>query len=336
MVVYGHSSSTGWGIGNWIYSFHMPMFFFISGYLLKKPRREEKAGDLVKQQAYGLLPPYLIFALIGYLFWFLLESNFEPDAEMETSPLLTFLMIFYGSGSFPDVTLHPIVLWFFPCLLVSQVFCLLVSRYKTSTIIAISAITGIIGFLLPRSIVLPFEIETALVAQLFVVAGYLSKEARLLADMETWNISIPLVLLLLGGFLAFNNESIDMRSSQYENIPIFIASAVSTTLGFVALFARIKGNRLSAWVSRNTVMIFPLHPMVFTLLSGVYVFGLGLDHSVRENPVVGVVASLLNCLLILLFAVPLFKKFLPATYGLKGRAILANKSGQRRSSPGEG
>ena len=38
LVVYGHSLATDWGIGRWIYSFHVPMFFLVSGYLLDRGR----------------------------------------------------------------------------------------------------------------------------------------------------------------------------------------------------------------------------------------------------------------------------------------------------------
>lgn len=69
-VVLGHfvakSNTTNIIFVHWIYSFHMPFFFFISGYLFKI--KEKRFVDLLKRVFHSLILPYLGLNLISNLF----------------------------------------------------------------------------------------------------------------------------------------------------------------------------------------------------------------------------------------------------------------------------
>jgi fucose 4-O-acetylase-like acetyltransferase len=67
-LVFGHLPSLSWEVRHFIYSFHMPLFFFLSGYLEK--RRE--VGATSRNSARKLLVPYFAMNLISYAIWLLL------------------------------------------------------------------------------------------------------------------------------------------------------------------------------------------------------------------------------------------------------------------------
>lgn len=57
------------GLGNFIYSFHMGLFFFISGYLTYKDRFDYK--HLLISRSKRLLIPYIVLLVLGLHYWFL-------------------------------------------------------------------------------------------------------------------------------------------------------------------------------------------------------------------------------------------------------------------------
>jgi len=75
----GNTPHNGWLVGQWIYSFYMPLFFFLSGYLsVKAPASWVDLGCKVVRKVQTLLVPGLAFMLLEYWFsgtwsmaWFL-------------------------------------------------------------------------------------------------------------------------------------------------------------------------------------------------------------------------------------------------------------------------
>ena len=88
LVVWGHSLGIPDSVHQAIFSFHMPLFFFLSGLLLLK-RLEFSFPPYVKQCARSLLRPYFFFAIIGYLYWFFIARRFGSiDTFPPAHPLL--------------------------------------------------------------------------------------------------------------------------------------------------------------------------------------------------------------------------------------------------------
>ena len=93
LVVFGHSypfevdlPAFLWKVQGWIYRFHMPLFVFISGYLLAKTRRT--VGDYIGQRAVKLLVPYLALSLAAFVPKVLVQSLLNDSAELSLGYLL--------------------------------------------------------------------------------------------------------------------------------------------------------------------------------------------------------------------------------------------------------
>lgn len=76
LVLFGHSHSSDWGTFsgtvlesaiNFIYLFHMPLFFFIAGNLFMNSKSMEKLGYgiWIRDKAIKLLTPYLVLSLLA-------------------------------------------------------------------------------------------------------------------------------------------------------------------------------------------------------------------------------------------------------------------------------
>lgn len=112
LVIIGHLlySSDIPFLNRWIYSFHMPLFFFLAGFLQKKHLHD----DFVFRKAKRLLVPYTLFVLAWipiYLVSFLLKSQSLVDiltdalylkGKVSNNPLwfLIVLMEIYAVASF--------------------------------------------------------------------------------------------------------------------------------------------------------------------------------------------------------------------------------------------
>ena len=79
----------------WIYIFHMPLFFMISGYLLSFKGFEDTKGYLgfIRQKFNRLLLPYLIWNIIGFIPKLLMQQ-ITPDT-VELSRLQIIKCLFY-------------------------------------------------------------------------------------------------------------------------------------------------------------------------------------------------------------------------------------------------
>lgn len=93
LVVFGHSYPFDvylppffWRLQQWIYLYHMPLFIFISGYLLAKTRRS--VGNYVGNRAEKLLVPYLVLSLAAFVPKVLVQSLLNDSAELSLGYLL--------------------------------------------------------------------------------------------------------------------------------------------------------------------------------------------------------------------------------------------------------
>ena len=93
LVVFGHSYPFDvylppffWRLQQWIYLYHMPLFIFISGYLLAKTRRS--VGNYVGNRAEKLLVPYLVLSLAAFVPKVLVQSLLNDSAELSLGCLL--------------------------------------------------------------------------------------------------------------------------------------------------------------------------------------------------------------------------------------------------------
>jgi len=108
---------------HWIYMFHMPLFFIVSGCLYAIGK-----GGTVKGKARGIVRPYFVFSLLSFLYWWLLEMRFRPtDGKMIDSGLLAGLSVpaqqfanIFLAANFENGFLYNVPLWFLPCLFIAH------------------------------------------------------------------------------------------------------------------------------------------------------------------------------------------------------------------------
>ncbi len=94
LVVLGHTSRSA-GLVSWIFSFHMPLFFIISGMLF----HERQFLDSFKKKVARLLTPYLFFGIVTFAYWALIERRFREASGSVTNALANIFLARAGTSN---------------------------------------------------------------------------------------------------------------------------------------------------------------------------------------------------------------------------------------------
>lgn len=111
LVVLGHMENIDAGIRTWISSFHMPLFFIISGMLIAVKHEEEKnEREIICKKAKGILIPYMWFSIIYVPIDIMNLYIHNVDQH-------TFIQNILDSITFSGIS----VMWFLPALFIAEV-----------------------------------------------------------------------------------------------------------------------------------------------------------------------------------------------------------------------
>ena len=221
----------------WIYQFHMPLFFVIAGYFLST---KHPIDEFVKGKALRLLVPYLVINLmllvVNAVVWTWHDGNAWPLLLAQPKDVL--LALLYGTGSWIVPTpadIAPIgATWFLLAMFIAIVFCRVCLRFKHGLLLTIPF--AVICFLTARIFWMPFSLQSAGVASLFIAAGYWLKQH----DFLRKPISPLLVLISVGIYVI----------AGIYNLEISLASLFTRGNVLFALVIALSGSLLFLNVSR--------------------------------------------------------------------------------------
>lgn len=221
----------------YISSFHMPLFFLISGYLWNN----HSINIMIKKRIKSLVRPYLIFSLI-YFFIDLLWKALINDETHSLSTIKAILL--FPTYNMPIAT----ALWFLPCMFIASIIYSLLSgnsRFKVIGILSISIIGTIYSSF--SKIMLPFALEPVSVAVFFILIGEYTNKFDLRNRLPYKDIPF-FILFFLHIILSFINRSVDMRSARYNIVPLYFLNGIMGTSIYYQVSRYIT--RLSSKIGR--------------------------------------------------------------------------------------
>ncbi|WP_338473035.1 acyltransferase family protein [Niallia sp. XMNu-256] len=258
-----------------IYTFHMPLFFFLSGFLFS-PTKYHRFSKLFTSKCKSLIIPYFSFSIIVY-FWFLFRYKIG-DIEYSSSLFKPLIGTFIGNRN-TDWTVHIGALWFLTCLFITELlFYFLRTKLKTNLLVAIALmIISLIGYMYSMLLgkPLPWNIDAAFMAVLFFGAGYFYKES-IQKLTHLINMKVLLIFCFLNittGYLNYllSGERVDMYESQYGNYALFVIAAFSGIIAFLIAVQKIETNAVFQYVGKNSLIYLALHQsIVFSVLNMVF------------------------------------------------------------------
>lgn len=297
------------------YAYVIPGFFFLSGLTFRRSKYSNFL-EFAKKKAIVLLRPYVIFSVVTWFFWAMLQIFTHSGANI-WPPLLQTL-IAQGSGSF---FVHNTPLWFIPCLYVME--CLyffidkLPERFNALTCIVCSAlgawmISGEYSYFFN---LLPWSTESALAAMVFYCTGNILMKHISLQKLETAVLSnrviailsaciLTVILLFLGdwnGHVSLGSDTLGKNAFVYY-INAFTGIYVVTILCIFLCSIHTKFtlyNKLHSynlWFGRNSYDIMAIHvPIKGVLMAAIsYVLSIPTSEAYGIIPV-SLTAFVLTC-----------------------------------------
>lgn len=224
-VVSGHMLHTASSV---FYLFHMPLFFFISGFLFS---RDENQKRYVRNKLIQLIIPYCTFLILLYPFLFVPQLKTASAKEIS----LIFFRAILGGRKLAAVCT---VFWFITCLWATQVvFNYLICRFSMQQILIISGIFLVFAYINAtffQNVYIPWNLNVVFFAEPVFLLGYLFKKYDFANKIPVW---ICIIFSLAGVYLSnkYPSISLNMKNAQY-GIPVvslFLSISIIISLFYI-------------------------------------------------------------------------------------------------------
>lgn len=259
LVVVGHCINGKTFPGTWIWSFHMPLFFILSGLCFSENKYLTFISFLKKRIKTLLLPCFYFSLLVTTLTFILLNKTAYHELIRNLPGALWFVLILF----FTEILYYHILQH--------------TSKKYILRIIELISLLLLGLWLCKKEIILPFSLSTIPIASFYYGIGHSSK--TLINQITTIHstelkISTSFLLLILPAIVTYHsNKSINMSSNYFPQPELlYLIISLSGSIGMI-LFSTLNWNyikKIILYIGRNTLIILSLH-MFFIGLSSNYI-----------------------------------------------------------------
>lgn len=257
LMILGHMSLQNKYLKNFLYTFHMPLFFIISGYFFRYRENKICIKNIIKK----LIIPYTLTCIIIIfykVFRLLLDGNFS---DITNTIKVWGLASIYGSGYGIRYGIQFIgAIWFLLALGFATYIMNLIynQKYRYLWVLLIAYV----GYKTSTYIWLPLSIQVGMVALVFVYIGVLVRENDL------FNTKIPIILYLFLIFImVFCTKycgNIDMVRNYYNDGLIDFIGGLSGTFLCIKISMIIDKytkmlSKMFAFIGRNSLLCMCIH-----------------------------------------------------------------------------
>lgn len=257
LVFWGHilyeGSDLAATLNKAIYSFHMPMYFLLSGYVLKSDTKTFL--QFVKDKVFRILIPALVLYILTLpLYFYFLDTPASPMSVIRT------ICYFDGQCAYNS----PI--WFFFSLFVILIVAKLLKLAQSgiAKLVAVIATTLLLSYMCYASqwqVFNTFGFNKALLGLFFVSCGALLKHIPYSGRVGTVGL-VALPLWVVSGLLL--NTKVSIYGMELGNFWLFVISSLSGSLCFFALCKLFDGSRFVREYARWTIFIVSSHMVLVT------------------------------------------------------------------------
>ena len=277
LIVWGHIRLGGWS-NAFVYAFHIPLFFFLSGMVFSKKRYPDFKSFFLKRIS-SLIKPYVVFSVLTWFVWAAFSYATHANVDSYWMPLAE-TFIAQGSGGF---LVHNVPLWFVTCLFVVEIVYYFIADMKRIWIIAITVAMATVSYLAINNLecfdvtLLPWNIEVAMLAIPFYAAGHWivkSKSHKGIMDMVNSHKYMSMILIVLLVYIVYvgsqYNGSISFGHANLgRNVFVAYGCGFAGTLMWMMgciLLADTRMNRANVkllewtkWFGRNSFNAMAIH-----------------------------------------------------------------------------
>ena len=324
LIVFGHTipySNHLSSLQNYLVSFHVPLFFIISGLLYKE--KKETFLKFFKRKFMTIMIPFYIFGLlylIPYYFWG--NSVAESLGKTNFNLIGNMLSLLYGTGR-NEMLAQNSSLWFLPCyfstVCIQKIIDINIKDSLKNNII-ISFMLFILGFFIYKffNITLPLCLEIAIVMCGFVYFGKIIQKIKILENKYQKILIIP--FLGLGFVFHLINGHVSCMANYYSHYYlIFVVSSLFSILGYVIFFKNYN-NKMLSYLGKISLPILLLHKPIILLFQTK--LGIITNYMISSNIYMELLLCIFCLIISFVFCILFYNishKYFPILYGeLKG------------------
>lgn len=273
LIVFGHSIK-GTIAHTFVYSFHVPLFFYLTGVTFGC--RTGYGKFLLKRVKTLLVPYWAVMAVSIVIFYFM--GSFTADSLDVNTVAFSWKDYILGSlyGNFKTGFLKANApLWFLPCIFVVQnlMYGIIKITEKLKkpilgvlTALALSILICYLNYYIFKISMLPFAIETAFYVLPYTLLGYALSKYKLPQLNRFLSAAISAVLFgLCFASCYFFKVICNVSSDQYTNLSLCFITALCGTFAVVFLCKAIPSSKPLSYLGKNTMVVLLLHkfPILF-------------------------------------------------------------------------
>ncbi|MBQ7549739.1 MAG: acyltransferase family protein [Clostridia bacterium] len=256
-VFFGHAVGVPEALKQFIYTFHMPLFFFLSGYCFSTRR---KAGDFIVNKLKTTVLPIFTLGLTGSVIISLLLKIVEGQ-PVDWKWVFLSPVVQYGSHN---------LLWFLAALFVASIMFYGLAKLFKDKKLLLFAVTLLLGlgayyYIHIVKFMLPWYVDTAIVALPFMAAGYYLKDVK--EPGKKVSIPVAAVSFLICSVSGMTNFNIfggaDMHGNAYGNIYLFYLGAFAGCVMVYCVSIIINKNRALEYFGRNSLIFYAMEPIQY-------------------------------------------------------------------------
>lgn len=255
----------------YLYSFHMPLFFFASGITFNY-RKHTFFPRFVWSRVKSILIPYAtLYACsllyFGWMHWKGIVGVLDPMVVLKA--------FLYADGN--HLGILNMSLWFLPCLFLAQILAYFPIKYaKDNNFILILSWFSIslIGAYLSKLDThgLPWTAGAAINAASLIILGYLFKiNEKWIVDKFRLNSRWVAILCLFLGVLVFLiNGRPGMSGNYYGSYySLFYIAVACSLVYYIYLSKKLANSKVLVYFGANSLVIFGLHGLILSFWKNV-------------------------------------------------------------------
>ena len=320
LMLYGHLNSKWFpALGEsikWIYTFHMPFFFLLSG-IFFSDKKDFKTFFTTKIKS--LILPYYVFSILAFV---------KPIKNVVTNNFSFPFDVLYIKNVFLDQLIMGNGLWFlmalFGCNIILYAACE-VSKHKIRYTACIVIAVSFFGFFITKNtdILLPFQILQSMKNVIYVFIGYSFRKKDLFNK-----IKIPIAIGLVFIWISVNLLSLYYYGQEEisDNIMLCFLCAFSMIVGLSVLIKRLEKNISDCnfldvsltYIGCNSLVFYIFNDVVLKMIKFVVFIVMGISFE-ENSPLilqlfVGICCIIIS-LCVLSFITLLVNKYIPWSIG---------------------
>lgn len=262
----------------WLYTFHMPLFFFLSGYVFSN---KDNFFGFLKKKARSLLLPY--FSLGIPMVIFKVTANIYYNGSFNIDNTLGLIRGYL-------IQKRQWTLWYIACLFFLNILFYLITKFikrksVIGIIVAISAVAGLCYYK-AGGLALPWNIDVCLTALPFFYVGYILKlNSEKIEKIFSKKYSGFLLFAVFGGInvvfgvlnVLTTEKGLEMFYNEYAN-PVFTYISAFAGIFAVILFSKFFTFKPIKFIGENSLVYYAWHQTIMIPVTKELFNLLGFEH----------------------------------------------------------